>query len=177
MFDITCNRCGVTKFMDEFHKHPTNRMKRTYTCKQCVSADKERQRKNTERETAKRKADPDKYRDKRVQKTYGVSLEFVRALFKRQGSRCPICWQVNFNWHIDHNHETGKVRGVLCNKCNMGIGLFDEDPERLRDAADYLETHDGDGSMVHYGVCEDIFGYLDPYDDENPIPDLVEASE
>ena len=42
-------------------------------------------------------------------------------------------------WHVDHDHETGGIRGVLCSRCNHAIGLLDEDPQRLRAAADYLE--------------------------------------
>lgn len=50
---------------------------------------------------------------------------------------CEICGSEN-NLHIDHNHGTGEVRGVLCNNCNRALGMFQDDPHLLLDAAHYL---------------------------------------
>lgn len=76
---------------------------------------------------------------------YGVSLEQYEAMMAAQGGVCAICgtsdWPGKDNRpHVDHCHETGKVRGILCGPCNNGLGNFGDDPARLRAAAAYLEA-------------------------------------
>lgn len=63
------------------------------------------------------------------------------ALLKEQDGACAICKTKDWGRrspHIDHNHKTGKTRGLLCSRCNSGIGMFKDDPKRCRSAADYL---------------------------------------
>lgn len=76
---------------------------------------------------------------------YGISQQEYEALLAAQGARCAICgspdWPGKDNRpHVDHCHATGKIRGLLCGKCNAGLGNYDDDPARLRAAADYLEA-------------------------------------
>jgi hypothetical protein len=53
---------------------------------------------------------------------------------------CPICQEPFIKTpHVDHDHITGKIRSLLCDSCNKGLGFFKDDPQILRDAADYLE--------------------------------------
>lgn len=73
---------------------------------------------------------------------YGMSLEEYYALFDRQGGVCAICLETCSSGRrlaVDHDHETGHIRGLLCGKCNRGAGLFDDDPSKLYAAALYLE--------------------------------------
>lgn len=82
---------------------------------------------------------------------YGITSERVAEMLKEQDGKCAICGNVEHWRHplsgrgqplsVDHNHETGDVRGLLCNSCNRGLGLFGDSPERLRAAAAYLERH------------------------------------
>jgi hypothetical protein len=78
-------------------------------------------------------------------KRYGLSEEGYKALLAQQHGRCPICKQKFDVPCVDHCHSTGRVRGLLCNKCNPGIGYFDDDPNRTRAATVYLEHAMGVG--------------------------------
>jgi len=73
---------------------------------------------------------------------YGITREQYDLLCESQGGRCAVCTTTTPGgrgaWAVDHDHRTGKVRGLLCTKCNTGIGLFDDDPVRLRAAIKYL---------------------------------------
>lgn len=75
---------------------------------------------------------------------YGISEDEFTALLEAQGGTCAICgsdeWPGKDNApHVDHDHKTGVVRGILCSNCNHGLGKFKDDPKRLRAAAEYLE--------------------------------------
>lgn len=56
---------------------------------------------------------------------------------------CEICFRVTGRMVLDHDHRTGKVRGVLCHLCNSGIGMFHDSPESLTSAADYVKRKSG----------------------------------
>jgi hypothetical protein len=82
-------------------------------------------------------------RAKYVKQFYGLTLEDVQALRVRQRHRCPICDEpldpADDQAAIDHCYRTGLVRGVLHPICNVGLGHFSDDPQRLRRTASYLE--------------------------------------
>lgn len=72
--------------------------------------------------------------------TYGITHEDFEAMVARQNGLCAICRQV-LPLHVDHCHETKAVRGLLCQLCNVGLGHFKDNPERLQRAASYLEQN------------------------------------
>lgn len=84
-----------------------------------------------------------KGRDWTLRYHYGITLADEQALIIRQGGGCAICHskfkRAKFR-HVDHDHTTGVVRGVLCHLCNKGLGLYHDDPTLLRAAAAYLEA-------------------------------------
>ena len=72
---------------------------------------------------------------------YGLSTEQIFALLKEQDGKCPICLIIIDNRkeaHVDHCHETGKVRGILCRNCNFALGLFNDNYKMLERAKDYI---------------------------------------
>jgi hypothetical protein len=76
---------------------------------------------------------------------YGIDKEALEEIWREQREKCPICGKSKEpsgkRFHIDHDHTTGIIRGLLCSKCNMGIGIFDENIERLRSAISYLSNN------------------------------------
>lgn len=83
------------------------------------------------------------YQKQRLSK-YGVTLDWYNAQIERQGGRCAICQEVPTGerpWHVDHCHDSGIVRELLCGPCNTGLGHMRDNPAVLRAAADYLERH------------------------------------
>jgi len=78
---------------------------------------------------------------KRFLKIYGPTIEKFEKLLVKQGGGCAICGQVNKNGKslfVDHNHMNGKVRGLLCVKCNFILGISNDDIDLLRKAINYL---------------------------------------
>lgn len=81
-----------------------------------------------------------------VVKTYGIEVSAFREMLAGQGGACAGCG-VKYRhqlpaadgWHIDHDHETGMVRGILCRHCNLMLGFAKDNPTTLRRAAEYLE--------------------------------------
>jgi hypothetical protein len=72
---------------------------------------------------------------------YGVSIEEFKARLARQGNRCAICnSEFRKTPNVDHDHQTGKIRGLLCGGCNTGMGNLGDSSSRLRAAADYLDA-------------------------------------
>lgn len=69
-----------------------------------------------------------------------MSISDKLKMITSQGGICPICQEkIDFSAHIDHDHKTMKVRGVLCRNCNVGIGFLGDDPQRIIRAALYLD--------------------------------------
>lgn len=79
-----------------------------------------------------------------LNKKFGLSNDQYEAMVLAQDGRCALCPRTDHpekRLAVDHDHQTGKIRALLCDRCNRGIGLLDEDAARLRASADYLERH------------------------------------
>ena len=89
---------------------------------------------------------------------YGLTEERFRAMREEQGYKCAICRNplTQKNLCIDHNHETGKVRGLLCKSCNQYLGRIREQAVLLRTAIDYLHYADGGMSPTWIFDAEDL---------------------
>jgi hypothetical protein len=82
-----------------------------------------------------------------LQRLYGITLEQYDEFLLSQNGGCKICERKDTGssrckfFHVDHDHTTGKVRGLLCNNCNRGIGYLADSPERLLKAAEYVREN------------------------------------
>lgn len=78
----------------------------------------------------------------RIKGTYGITEQEYSKMFLDQEGKCGICFSAlifrDRATHIDHNHETGIVRGLLCHNCNTAIGLLKEDTEIMKNAIKYM---------------------------------------
>ncbi len=95
---------------------------------------------------AKYRRNPDKVRRSHM-KMYGLTIERYEQMLEAQSGVCALCGRTNKNGYrlaVDHDHETGRVRGLLCTNCNNGLGRFKDNPGLLRKAADYITEHKGD---------------------------------
>ena len=87
-----------------------------------------------------------KRREDRLQKKFGISTEQYWAMRKSQQELCFICMEPLIDENgklcpVDHCHKTGRVRSIVYDRCNKALGLFNENPNILRNAATYLETY------------------------------------
>lgn len=134
-----CSSCGLEKPLDDFYKLSGTPDGRQYVCIKCQ---KERWKKYTASPRAKEaryKAD--------VHRIYGVSGKQLEELRQAQDNKCAGCGHEDVpssktkKLQLDHDHKTGKPRGLLCGNCNKCLGLVGDVPQVLRTLADYLETH------------------------------------
>ena len=88
-------------------------------------------------------------REYAYKRSYNISIEEYEDLLNKQGGICLICkkkekqerkytHKYNKELDVDHNHKTGKVRGLLCQKCNRGLGCFNDNPKLIKNAYNYL---------------------------------------
>lgn len=81
-----------------------------------------------------------KHESSRMRRKYGITLEQYNKLLDQQNGKCAICGGGNGKHKlvIDHDHATGKIRGLLCKKCNTAIGMMNDNPDLLLRGSDYL---------------------------------------
>lgn len=129
-----CRTCNVEKPRSEFSPDYRSYHQIQTQCKACKRAWMKQDRIN--------RPETYKHRDLNM---YGLTIEKYKTLLKLQGGVCAICKGKEKTkrgyLHVDHNHETGKVRGLLCQNCNKGIGLFKEKESNLFWAIFYLRGH------------------------------------
>jgi len=116
-------------------------------CKRCVELD----RKERHRDPAYAAKSKEAQRYSALRLKYGLSREDVARLEREAGGNCAICSRgFNGQYHVDHCHESGKVRGLLCFTCNTALGKFMDSVEILESAIRYLRKSEGeDDRMVN----------------------------
>lgn len=135
---VKCKRCGIPK--------PPTQMRPDYRyiCLDCFSKIGNEWQRNNPKESTRHK------RNHSYLKLYGMTLDEVEQMLTLQGGLCAICqhpigYSTKRGLNVDHDHITGKVRGLLCFGCNNGLGNFKDDPQRLAAAIKYLRKESNDG--------------------------------
>lgn len=115
-----CTRCKLHRDENEFYVKAANRTIRITHCKICEA-------------------------DKKLMKRYKISIEDYQRILESQNQRCKICdrteIQVGRRLAVDHCHETGKVRGLLCSRCNQAVGLLKDNPKFGDNLSRYLRLY------------------------------------
>jgi len=149
-----CTKCEQEKPSSEFYKRTSYGLNRS--CKDCDKAyQKEYRQKNAHRLKAKRRTEADKLRCNatRIKRVYGLEVYEFEAMLK-SSLNCGICgseFTKDNPFCIDHCHVTEDVRGLLCRKCNLGIGNLNDNPSLLRKAISYLESHLTKSEVKNHG--------------------------
>lgn len=119
----TCTVCQQTKSIEEYYFR-TDSNKYRNTCKECLKNDIE---------------------NSRLKRKYGITTEEYERILKEQDGCCKICGSDSYQFHnkdkklaVDHDHNTGKIRGLLCSPCNRGLGYFMDSKDLLKKAIEYL---------------------------------------
>lgn len=138
----TCRECRASKPLEEFPLQPGGRDGRHPLCKPCRAA-QERQRYARQRDQllAQMRTDPARKRRTRrrtLERKYGLSWHDYQTLVVAQRSCCAICDLRVVQLVVDHDHQSGRVRGLLCVTCNIALGQFGDDANRCLTAAAYL---------------------------------------
>jgi hypothetical protein len=142
-----CRVCNTTKPKTEFGIHRRYRDGLQAFCKECINARARQRRKGWSPEERERRREIarrywDKRRDADRESRYGITGDQYRALLQEQGGCCGICGTTeNYalkDMCVDHDHKTGAVRGLLCTRCNTSLGGFQDRPEVLEAAIEYL---------------------------------------
>ncbi len=124
-----CAHCKLDKCPDEFPRNKSMKSGRGKYCKECHNL------RNRER-VRRLHGDSRHYH---LMQRYGVSAAEVEILKASQRGLCAVC-ERRAAVHVDHDHHTGRVRGILCELCNGFLGALDDDPGLIRSAIEYLET-------------------------------------
>jgi hypothetical protein len=160
-----CRECNESKPLDGFYRAKGMRDGYRSECKACNLGRRKRwymnnAAKEIERVQAWRDANPEQYaetqrrykstidypavmRAAHLKRKYGITPEEYDARLAEQGGGCAVCGRppkAGKSLHVDHDHETGYVRGLLCFSCNAALGHFQDDLERIDAALIYVAT-------------------------------------
>jgi glycerol-3-phosphate dehydrogenase len=160
---MICSTCGVEKPEDAFPiRRDGEKVRRRKQCQQCrlagqrawTKTDKSVEYRANYRETNRERIAA-YMRDYRVQtellRRYGITTEEFFEMVERQEGKCAVC-ERECELQVDHDHETGVVRGLLCGNCNRAAGLLHDEPDRALSLAFYLArakevSHGGDRNL------------------------------
>ena len=127
-----CLKCHKSQPIEQFGYSARYKDKKFQRCKTCINQHQTEYRRNHPK-----KHDPVKSRQVKLKYRYGLTFEAHAQMYANQDGKCAACGNAA-RLVIDHDHITGRVRGLLCNLCNYGIGQFRDDPIALDLAAAYL---------------------------------------
>lgn len=145
-----CSTCKEMKPESDFYRCKESRDGLTWRCKACTNASHRRfcaknvARLKVYRQQRQKTIPGEVHRGYRLKRLFGLTIAQYDEMLASQDGRCAICGTDKPGgkgaFHVDHDHKTGQVRGLLCSPCNTGIGQLGDDPMVLFVAMKYLEA-------------------------------------
>lgn len=148
-----CPKCEAEKPLAEFYKSTKTRHGYSVYCKSCTARRHEKWRRKNLAKVAKaskkwRRENPRLSKDHVLRSTYGIPIGTYDRMLDAQQGKCAICGTTDAggrgDFHIDHCHDTKRIRGLLCHGCNVGIGNLGHSVDRLSSAIRYLTEGRGE---------------------------------
>ena len=136
-----CRVCKKEKnLLDEYYlsrKDPTKKSSYSYECKTCT----------VKRSVEYNRENSTSVKSQYLKRNYGLTFEEFEAMLSDQDNCCAICkgtktYGRHKRFTVDHSHKTGKIRGLLCHRCNTALGLVGDDIHILNTMIEYLESHE-----------------------------------
>jgi len=143
MSSKVCSKCGIAKPILEFHKQKDTKDGHRSICKiYCLNYIKNY-----------RTIHPFQNRNGHLRNKFGITHQDYLDMLEAQNGRCKVCGtdtpKGNGAFHVDHCHSSGKIRGLLCHHCNVGLGNFKDNTSLLLKAILYLNEHHVDAAPGH----------------------------
>lgn len=146
-----CFKCEVEKPLSCFHKRKQSNDGHDWSCKDCANlyknkytADNIEKIRKTKREHSSRMYQT-RGKNNHLKRTFGITLDQYNQMFQSQGGRCGICevhqTELTKALCVDHCHKTSKIRGLLCDLCNRGLGSFRDSENLFISAAKYIREN------------------------------------
>jgi hypothetical protein len=137
--DLLCNKCNQTKPVTDFFKESQSIRGYRYSCKECEKPRFKKYREENREAVNNRRLNWNR------KVNFNFPPELFNTRFEEQGNACAICKSTTAGgrgkFHADHDHETNQPRGVLCHNCNIALGNFQDNPEILAAAIEYLKKY------------------------------------
>lgn len=130
----TCRLCKEDKYLDCFYKHKNTKDRLRNECIPCVN------KKTMQYYLDNKEHMVEKRKEYHFQSKYGLSMDDLNRMKERQNNLCKICKE-EAPLVVDHDHETGKVRGMLCSRCNLAVAYLEANPGWADKAIQYLEKY------------------------------------
>lgn len=138
-YNDTVKKRRANQSPEERARDNTNKAKYAKSPKGIESREKYKQ---TDKWKESRKKTLEKDKNRYLKRYYGIDIEDFEKMVDSQGGRCKICNTIpDKKLCVDHCHKTGTIRGLLCSKCNSGIGMLQDSPELLENALKYLKEY------------------------------------
>jgi len=131
-----CPKCGEEKEISEFNKDKHTAFGIAIYCREC----------NKTKATTRYKRFKSEHRNAKLKLDYNITLDEYNEMLIKQNNGCAICGKKmngKRNMCVDHDHVTGRVRGLLCSHCNWGLGHFKDNIDLLENAIKYLKKNNG----------------------------------
>jgi len=147
-----CGKCKIKKEESEFNKCSKAIDGLNYWCRKCQKINNKQYYIDNKEKIIKHvkkryKENPEKQRNRNYKRRFNITIDDYNKMFKKQNGKCDICGSNDSgsikteHFFIDHNHITGKIRGLLCYSCNSAVGLLKDDIEISKNLTKYLTKY------------------------------------